>query len=305
MNLKHLKTEDYPNLKHFFIGQTYNLCVYSLPSILVWNSQVYQPCGVIQDDSLIVAAEFEATHADKRHLILPVSPNRAFSPEELYEIAEKLGFDKYWFVPDEYIESFGKTRIESLFEIREDEKFQDYVYLREDLAELKGNRYSKKRNLISQFKKAYDKEGGIAVEKITNAVVPECIAFLEKWCKERDCDKEPGGDLSCEKRAAINMLENIELLEVPGILLRLDGIVSAFGIASHLNKDMGVLHFEKAFANIKGLYQYFDQLCAKLLFSDKKYINKESDMGMPSLAQAKDSYHPVMKVRAYELKVRS
>lgn len=305
MNLKHLKIKDYPNLKHFFVGQKYNLCVYSLPSILVWNSDAYQPCGVIHDESLIIAAEFEATHAENRHLILPVSPNREFSPEELYEIAGKLGFDKYWFVPDEYIENCGRSRVESFFEIICQTKLEDYVYLREDLAELKGNKYSKKRNLISQFKKEYDRDGRITVQKITNAVIPDCMDFLEKWCKERDCDKEPGGDLSCEKRAAINMLENIELLQVPGILLRVDGIVSAFGIASHLNKDMGVLHFEKAFANIKGLYQYFDQLCAKLLFSDKKYINKESDMGTPGLAKAKESYHPVMKVRAYELKVKN
>ena len=68
---------------------------------------------------------------------------------------------------------------------------------------------------------------------------------------------------------------------------------------------MGVLHFEKALSNIKGLYQYFDSECAKRLFKGYKYINKESDMGDPGLAKSKKSYHPVMIVKSYKLIIKS
>ena len=84
--------------------------------------------------------------------------------------------------------------------------------------------------------------------------------------------------------------------------LHLDGRVSAFAVGAGLTPDMGVLHFEKAFTWIKGLYQYVDQLCARTLFSGYPYINKESDMGVPGLQRAKRSYHPLMQVASYALR---
>lgn len=303
MNAKQILPSDYPKLKKFFESQKYGLCAYSLASIIVWRNNVYQPYGTIDGDAFIVWAEF-TTRKEDRHLILPVSPVREFTPEELHGIASRLGFEKFCFVPDEYLENYSRSTVETFFEVEEQEEYADYVYLTDDLAFLKGNRYAKKRNLIKQFQRAYLNNGRVVAEKMTSSVAPECLEFLEKWCEERDCDANPEEDLACEKLAAINTLENIEVLEVNGLLLRVDNEISAFGIASHLRKDMGVLHFEKAFSAIKGLYQYFDNLCAKTLFNGYKYINKESDMSIPGLAKAKKSYHPVRMVRSYSLTVK-
>ncbi len=301
--MKALTPSDYPLLKRFFEAQKYPLCVYSLSSLLVWSSRIYQPCGiVIADKTLVAGVEFVASHADRRHLILPLSPHKEHTPEELLDIAVKLGFNTYWFVPEIYIERFGKDRIDALFQTEEQPEFEDYVYLREDLAELKGNRYSKKKNLISQFNREYGSR--VQTEPLTASAASDCLDFLEKWCKVRDCDKEESGDLSCEKRAAVNALEHIDNIGMTGILVRIDGTVSAFGITSRLTSDTGVLHFEKAFAHIKGLYQFLDNLCAKQLLADVKYINKESDMNEPGLAKTKKSYHPVMMIKSYKLTVR-
>lgn len=79
-------------------------------------------------------------------------------------------------------------------------------------------------------------------------------------------------------------------LEWPRLLV---GTVSALRISSPLTDNMGVLNFQKAHASIKGFYQFLDNECAKYLFTDYKYINKESDMKLPNLAQAKKSYNPV------------
>ncbi len=302
MKLELLKSSDYSRLEKFFKQQKYELCVYSLSSVLVWNSKIYQPLGVTDGETLIVGVEFDAVHDDKRHLILPVSPVREYSPEKLHDLAVKLGFETYWFVPDDYIERYGRNQVYAFFKTEEQPELKDYVYLTEDLAELKGNKYSKKRNLISQFKREYG--DSVRAEKITSSVVSECADFLEAWCEERDCEADPEADLACEKQAAMNALENIEILGMNGILLRVDGVISAFGIMSHLTENMGVLHFEKAFSRIKGLYQFFDRLCAERLFKGYKYINKESDMGLPGLAKTKQSYYPVKMIKSYKLTVR-
>jgi uncharacterized protein len=303
MNFKKLTPKDYSAFKSFFANQKYLHSAYSLSSIIVWSTEFFQPYGAVDGDTFIVGAEFEK-HKDRRHLILPVSVNREYTPEQLYQLAKDTGYEQYFFVTEEYINTYGKNQIASFFKIREQTAFKDYVYLTRDLARLEGNKYSKKRNLINQFKRKFEVGKCVKTEPITKAASNECIEFLNKWCEERDCGQETQEELYCEKQAAINTLENIELLGVNGLLLRIDGEVSAFGMASRLTSNMGVFHFEKAFAKIKGLYQYFDNLCARKLFKGYTYINKESDMDLPGLAKAKKSYYPSMMVKSYRLVLR-
>lgn len=300
MKLLPLTPADYPVLKPFFEHQRHRLCVYSLPSLLAWSNDEYQPFGAIDGNALIVAAEFNR-QKEKRHLILPISPQGHYSPEALHALALKLGFNSYWFVTEDYLQQYEIKRVEALFTIREQEEYDDYVYRTSDLAELKGNKYSKKRNLISQFNREYLEKDRVSTAAITPEVAPECIRFLNEWCDERNCDGSMMEDLACERLAALNTIEHIGVFPSQGLLLRIDGKISAFGIGSYLTAAMGVLHFEKAFSRIKGLYQYFDNQCARLLFKGYVFINKESDMNVPGLAKAKRSYYPVMRVKSYEL----
>jgi len=303
MKLTNLIPQDYPKYKAFFNEQRYELCVYSLASILSWRNQVYQPFGMVLDDTLIVGVNY--TDRDKpHHLLLPISPNREYAPMELHRLALKLGYDRIQFVPGDYIVRYDAQGIDDLFDMRPQAEYNDYVYRTKDLAGLKGNKFSKKRNLIHQFISDYIEPGRVQVEKISGAVTSECLAFLEDWCLARDCDQNPEEDLACEKQAAVNALENFEIMEMHGLLIRIDGQVSAFGIAAPVTAEMGALHFEKAYGDIKGLYQYLDQQCAKHLFGNRRFINKESDMGLPGIAQAKKSYHPARMINAHQLIVR-
>ncbi len=300
MKFKPLTPQDHSVYRHYFTNQRYPLCAYSLASVIAWSNAEYKPYGAEVDGAFVVAAEFEtATH--NRHLILPVSPQRMFTPEELADVAARAGHQRYWFVPQSYVDHFGDDAIGRFFAIEPQPAYDDYVYRVDDLAKLKGSRYSKKRNLIKQFKRAYVERGKVVVEPIAPGNIEACLTFLEQWCEEHDCDAEDQLDLACEKQAAVNTLLNLELFELNGILLRIDGKVSAFGIAAPLTDDMATLQYEKAFANIKGLYQYFDNACARQLFNGYTFLNKESDMGIPGLAKAKKSYHPVKMVRSVNL----
>ena len=303
MNFKPLTPADYFELKPFFNHQRYRLCEYSLVSILTWINEKYQPYGAILDDSVILSCEF-SLRKENRHMLLPVSPTQEYSPERLYELAVQAGFSAFWYVPEDYIKKYGRKRVASLFELHEQKGFHDYIYRAEDLATLKGNNYSKKRNLIHQFRKRYLNNDSVKVEPITSESKAGCMEFLEQWCDEHDCDIESDVNLSCEKQAIINTFEYFDAMDVSGILLRIDGNVSAFAMASRLTDDMGALHFEKALVNIKGLYQYFDSLCAKNLFNGYRYINKESDMEIPGLAKAKKSYHPIKIVKSYRMDLK-
>ncbi len=303
MTLSPLTPEDYPVYKSYFTHQPYHLCTYSLSSIIAWQNSNYQALAGIWKDRLIISAEFQTTPS-KRHLILPIAPASQFPPERLAKIALELGYPEYWFVPECYLDTHTRQAVGTYFEIEHHAGYDDYIYLTRDLAELNGNTYSKKRNLINQFQRQYISKKRVTLAPITPHDVEACIDFLEKWCEQRDCDANPNEDLACEKLAAINTLINIQRYEVKSLLLRIDGKVSAFGISAFLTPEMATLQYEKAFPDIKGLYQYFDQQCARRLFNGYAYINKESDMGSEGLVKAKRSYYPVHMVKSYRLILR-
>jgi hypothetical protein len=301
MHWKLLEPSDYPVLRPVFEKQPYNLSIYSLLSLIAWNTGLVRSHYTFDRDRLVINSE-SATCPEERYLILPLSDRGFLTPEELHDLAIDLGYHQYRFVPGDYLVMMKINKVENWFKITEQTGFEDYVYRTEDLIQLKGNRYARKRNLIHQFMREYAHQNRVKVEDLRPANLDECLAFLEHWCTQRQCDQDEG--LACEKRALIHTLIHMEILECAGIVVRIGGEVNAFAIMSRLNEKTGVLHFEKAFSNIRGLYQFLDNECAKRLFSQHEFINKESDMNIAELAQSKKSYHPVQRIKSYCLTIR-
>jgi hypothetical protein len=301
LNFKPLTSDDYNLLKPYFANQTYQLSGYSLPSLVVWQDQ--QPFYAIADDTIIIYAVSEKRPEDT-HLILPVSLDGEYSPQKLRNLVDETNIASFWFVSEDYFQRQKGNGMDNLFAFKEQPIFEDYVYLASDLAELKGNKFSKKRNLIHQFMKSHVNAGRVIKDSITPQNAEECLAFLEKWCKEYLCESAPDDDFMCEKLAVIKMIQGIDIFDVDSVVIRIDGAIHAFGICSRLNNETAVLNFEKADSAIKGLYQYLDRECAASIYMRYKYINKESDMGLPGLAHAKHSYHPVGRVKSYRLDIK-
>ncbi len=302
--MKILTFDDYSFLKSYFDHQPFRISSYSLPSLIAWSNACYRSYYEIIDDTVIVATE-AARNLENQHLIMPVSPAGRPTIEYLRDLIVRTGYKKICFVPEDYIEQDRRSALETFFEIMEQPEYEDYIYLTRDLADLKGNRYAKKRNLIHQFKREYLLHNRVVTGPITSEEIPECLEFLEKWCALRECDSGQEENVACEKAAVIQALNSIDELDWRGLWVRLDGEINAFAIMSHLTKDMGVLNFEKAYPQVKGLYQYLDNECARQLFYDYTYMNKESDMGLPALAESKRSYHPVAKIKSYCLKIKT
>ncbi len=303
MTFKALETADFPRLKPYFADQPFSLSIYSLASLIAWSDCASLTSYAVEDRILLIANE-PLDKPEDRHLIVPFGPTGPLEPAELFEIAQRRGYRSYWFVPEDYMSLYGRAEIEARFLVAEQSEFEDYIYLTKDLAELRGNRYAKKRNLIHQFTKEYLDRDRVRVEIMGPDSQAECVDFLEQWCIERDCDLPSNWPLACEKKAAEATIKSLRELEAEGLFVRIDGQVVAFGIRTRLNARIGILNFEKAFARIKGLYQFLDRECARRLFEGYPYISKESDMNIPELAQSKMSYHPVLRVKSYVLTLR-
>jgi len=178
-----------------------------------------------------------------------------------------------------------------------DEYNSEYVYNAKDLIELAGKKYHSKRNHINVFLRNYDP----VLEEYTPKYRDECINIQKKWAKERqDNEREAREELESITRA----LDNYEALDMRGCVVLLGGEVAAFSFGERVCPKTAVIHIEKADNNINGLYTYINREFVANFWNDCEYINREEDMGVPGIRQAKRSYHPVYMIDKYDVTLK-
>lgn len=169
----------------------------------------------------------------------------------------------------------------------------DYVYNSEDLINLTGKKYQPKRNHISYFIRSYN----WSYEKIDRTNIDECIEMNRQWLDKYDPElRQP---LIEEFRMIKTVFDNYEELGFVGGLIRVDGKVVAYTMGEELDSESFCVHFEKAFADIRGAYPMINQQFVKNELSGYKYINREDDVGAENLRKAKLSYHPAFLLEKY------
>ena len=173
-------------------------------------------------------------------------------------------------------------------EITEDRNNFDYLYLRSDLAELKGKKFHKKRNLIAQFNSSYR-----CVEKaFSEKRIPDALEVLERW----KLDKGEVGDYN----ASLEALELFGTLNMQGSIYYIEGKAAAWCLGEGIAGDsIFIIHFEKALDKYKGVYQYMNKAFASSLPEHFIHLNREQDLGDEGLRQAKLSYRPCGFVRKH------
>lgn len=171
----------------------------------------------------------------------------------------------------------------------------DYVYLRDDLVELAGNKYRTKRNRLNKISRNYAFTYAPMEERHLDA----CLELQSNWCEIRRCKE----DLSLlgEWNAIHEILGNFNALDLQGGVVIIDGKVEAFTVGELLNNSMAVIHIEKANPDIAELYTVVNQQCAEQCWANTLYINREQDLGIPGLREAKLSYHPHHMVEKYRV----
>ncbi len=170
----------------------------------------------------------------------------------------------------------------------------DYVYDVQELIELRGNRFHKKKNLLNQFKRSYE----YSYIPLTTEAVENALTLQTEWCLWRDC--EDSITLESENRAILNTFEDWSHLEgVFGGGLLVEGNMVAYTVAEPLDDRTVVIHFEKGCPNHKGAYQAINQMFLAHSASEFTYVNREQDLGDPGLRKAKESYNPLDYLKKY------
>lgn len=169
----------------------------------------------------------------------------------------------------------------------------DYIYLTQDLIELKGRKYHRKRNHIKQFQEKYSYQ----YISLTPEWMAQCLQLEDEWCDLRHCEASPG--LLNEFFSIKEAFTYFEELGVQGGAILINGKVEAFTLGEPLNPDTVVIHIEKANPAYEGLYPTINQAFLEHQWSGFTYVNREQDLGEEGLRKAKESYFPNHLVNKY------
>lgn len=176
------------------------------------------------------------------------------------------------------------------YTVQEDRDNSDYLYSRQDLVDLAGRKFHKKKNRVNAFLKEFDYEGRPLLEEHRD----QALAILDAWAATRD---DPG-----DYTPAQEALQNMWPLQLCGGIYYVQGqpVAYTLGEENALGSSF-LIHFEKAIRadEFRGIYQFVNQAFASILPEKYDTINREQDLGDPGLRHAKQSYHPVGFVKKW------
>ena len=167
----------------------------------------------------------------------------------------------------------------------------DYIYRRTDLATLHGRHLDAKRNHIHRFRA---KHPDFEYRPLTPECFDECRRITEIWQEEKSKSQNNTRNetINAEHRVLETIFSNWDTLGMIGGSIFVDGRMVAFTYGAAVTTDTFDVCVEKADRRVEGAFAIINQQFAEHLPEQYIYINREEDMGIPGLRQAKLSYHP-------------
>ncbi|MDD4482922.1 MAG: phosphatidylglycerol lysyltransferase domain-containing protein [Methanoregula sp.] len=225
----------------------------------------------------------------------PIGPRDPALMKDLLRFAQEYGDDTPMVLLDPATAQWIRDLDPSVIIVPDRDHFE-YVYRALDLAELPGKNYVKIRSQIHKFRRNCRH----TVEPVTAANREEVLEFLVKWCEWKGCENDLV--LAHEKEAVFFAIEHFTELPLRGLLIRVEGKIAAISLFERLNADTALIHFEKGLPDCEGIYKAINAETATHLAGEVEYINRESDLGVAGLREAKLRYHPHHMVEVFSIK---
>lgn len=181
------------------------------------------------------------------------------------------------------------------FDFLYDRDYDDYFYLRSDLASLTGKKYQPKRNFINRFKRNYEYHYVEITPEVNR--IEECIALEAKWFEANNGIMDETS--TAERKALTYALRHYQELGLTGGIVCVDGEAAAFSFGRPINHDTFCIHVEKANTAIEGSYAMINFEFANRVPPQYIYLNREEDLGKEGLRKTKLSYQPYALLKKY------
>lgn len=295
LRFKPLTIADIPLVRPYLTAASGRTCDYTVGGLFMWAGY-FNDSYAILNDTLYIKGVTE-DDVTRPAFSLPVGKaGLEEAVDVLREYCEATDSEPLTLsaVPEVYVEPLmllGATRAVPL------DDWSDYLYDAQTLATLTGKPMSKKRNHVNRF--AIERPG-YTFEPIT----PQNIGAVTEFYKGCELALSKPVLAEVERTRVLEVLAHpVEfgfegaVLSVPG-----EGIV-AFTMGEVIGDTLYV-HIEKMRHDIAGAGETVNKLFAGMMTRRHpriRYINREEDTGDPGLRHAKQSYHPAMLLRKYNV----
>ena len=289
MDFKPFRIEDKHFIDEFFGEHHYEQADCSFATLFLWQ-EAYGTCWAAEDDTLFI----RAGHGKDAFFMPPFCKEGADFSKALDRVREELlseGLPFHIKSASPWVKEQMETAHPGRYVFTADRDNWEYVYKTEDLLTLPGKAFRMKKNHLNGFLRQYS---DYVYEPVTKDNLQAAAAGISEWFAAR-------GHIEEEERAIATMLANWEALSMKGAMIRIYGKVEAFTAGTLLNERVAHIFFEKANPDIRGLYQAINRDFLSHEFAETEWTNREEDMGVPGLRQAKTEYNPDHFAEKYDV----
>lgn len=209
---------------------------------------------------------------------------------------ENLG-NQLRLIPEINLQSSPELR--DYFSIKEDTDSFDYILSVDEIANLKGNKYRSKRNLVNKFIQQYRTHYIKALDFHKEKTKQDIIELFFRWGQKKGKGRK---ETQIELTAIKKLIDFANMHNVLGLGVYFESKLIGF-VSYHIaHNNYALLSFEKGDTSYKGIYEYLHHQAAKhLKILGAKYINYEQDLGIPGLKKAKTLWRPIFFLKKYTI----
>ena len=256
-------------------------CEYAFANLMAWGERYQLACREREQRLWIFGASADFLYYP---LGAPVSPRHLHAAS--LDLRQQGFSGRLALIPVDYYDRH-REELDAWFTWQSSPDYFEYVYRTDDLADLSGQKLSPKRNLINQFLREHPDWASRELDPAADKAAVLHIADV--WAQNKTDDIEHVRDDLQALSAAFDCWVEAGFL---GTVLTVQGCLVAFALYSMLTAKMADVHFEKALSTCKGAAQMINRETARRLRGKAEWINREQDLGVPGLRQAKLSYAP-------------
>src|SRR3989338_2444541 len=183
-------------------------------------------------------------------------------------------------------------------------KGYEYIYYKDDICELKVNRYKSKRSSYNQFKRLYTYE----YAHYAPQMLEECMGLYRNWAEQRKRvihDDIYHQMIDENGRVHGLVLKHFDQLGLVGRVVLVDGKNKGYTFGFSINQNLFCVLFEITDLSMKGLSVFiFREFCHDPAWADFKFVNVMDDFEMNNVRQTKMSFHPAIMMPLYTVTKR-
>mgnify|MGYP005905646045 CR=1 FL=1 len=289
IDFKSFHIEDKSMIDGFFKIHHYEQIDCTFNTLFLWQD-AHNTRWAVKDDILFICAG-----EGKEHFFLPPFAHREedfiHGLQLIHEELEGEGKEFRLKSASPWVTEQIEKLFPGKYDFIEDRDNEEYVYRTADMISLPGKKLRMKKNHLNSFLRQY---GDYQYESITPANMADAKEGIHEWFLRH-------GDIEEEEEAISRSFDYWEELGMKGALIRIYGKVEAFTSGDLVNERMAHIIFEKANPNIRGLYQAINRDFLIHEFGDTEFVNREEDLGLPGLREAKMGYNPDHLVEKFDV----